>query len=101
MSLIKTLDSVDPLCKEAIEYWGKNSQITKAIEEMSELITALVRRPAYRATDEDVAEEIADVLIMMKQLAMIFGEDLVTKQLFRKIGKLDERLEHYRLTKVS
>lgn len=57
--------------------------------------------PYYRATGEDVAEEIADVLIMMKQLAMIFGEDLVTKQLFRKIGELDKRLEYYRLTKVS
>ena len=72
----------------AVRKFGQDSQIDQAIEEMSELITALQKykratcanlpdaknRDAVRAAAKDhVQEEMSDVKIMMAQLAEIFG----------------------------
>ena len=62
--------------RQAIEYYGEDSQIDKAIEEMSELIKALLKeRRAQCEIHEvtNVTEEMADVEIMMDQLKIIFN----------------------------
>jgi len=48
-----------------------------AIEEMSELITALAKykRNINNSTIEDIIEEIIDVEIMLQQLKLIFIKD--------------------------
>lgn len=80
----------------AIETYGKEHQIDKAIEEMSELIKALLKfRYAAEGYEMDILqdavdEEMADVRIMMTQLTMIF--DNAARQAAWKRKKL-ERLE--------
>lgn len=66
--------------QEALNQWGGDAQINMAIEEMAELISALqhYRREktwGHLATINDIADEVADVEIMMEQLRFMFGID--------------------------
>ena len=64
----------------AIDTYGEINQMEKAIEEMAELTKALIKLKQVNLGDNEettfkvmnVEEEIADVLIMMEQLTMIF-----------------------------
>ena len=58
--------------KRAIKHYGKRNQVQKAIEEMAELINELCKEQIGRSSKEKVAEEMADVIIMLWQLEMIF-----------------------------
>lgn len=58
--------------REAIRHYGKQNQIDKAIEEMGELIQALIKNRQNVDNVENVIEEIADVEIMMQQLCLMF-----------------------------
>ena len=77
------------VCQAAICRFGPNHQIKKAAEEMSELITELMREQDNRTSREKVAEEIADVLITLVQMAYFFkcGAD-VNYQILYKIERL-------------
>ena len=77
---------------KAIETYGKQAQITKAIEEMSELIVELVRIPIGRTGHDKIIDEIADVTIMMKQLSFIFGDEECEIQRVIKTKRLEGRL---------
>jgi NTP pyrophosphatase (non-canonical NTP hydrolase) len=93
--------------REAIETFGEDNQLFQLCEEMSELIKAVnkwrrnkelaVKYPAYV---EDVAEEIADVEIMIEQLQMILEiphneiYDIRIKKIERLKQRVKERKEH-------
>jgi NTP pyrophosphatase (non-canonical NTP hydrolase) len=87
---------VADLCAEAVDVYGAEAQIWMAIEEMAELSDAIAKHRRDRVTREDVCEEIADVAIMMIQLAAIFGPDEVNDYLEQKIDRLDKRLAKHR-----
>jgi phosphoribosyl-ATP pyrophosphohydrolase len=75
----------------AIEKYGEEKQERKAIEEMSELILAISHKHFGR--EHNIAEEIADVEIMLEQLKMIndcFSE--VRGKRLAKIIRLKERI---------
>lgn len=75
----------------AITEWGNDAQIDVAIEEMAELTTALLHHK--RGREANVAEEIADVRIMIAQLELIFkNSDEVEKIKAEKIDRLARRL---------
>ncbi len=77
--------------QSAITTWGDDAQIDMAIEEMSELTTALLH--ARRNREANIAEEIADVRIMIAQLEIIFkNSDEVEKIKKEKIDRLARRL---------
>lgn len=57
----------------AIRTYGENSQVDKAIEEMSELTKALLKYRVGFATLDEIREEAADVQIMLEQLRMLYG----------------------------
>lgn len=63
-----------------------------AIEEMSELTKALLkyRRDPGPARKNDILEEMADVSIMLNQLALIFGD--YNEQEIYKLERLERRL---------
>lgn len=71
------------LYEQVIEKFGERAQVIVAIEEMSELIKALtkwLRHLEFGQGDEEtvlqcVAEERADVSIMLSQLDVIFGDN--------------------------
>lgn len=79
----------------AIEHYGSSSQITKAMEELSELLVHLAKfshAPERYADKAPIIDEIADVAIMVEQLAMIFGQDKVSQQIDYKIQRLFDRI---------
>jgi len=80
--------------KKAISLWGKNAQIDIAIEELSELITAIQHFRRGKASRESVLSEIADVEIMCQQLKTIFEDSgEVEKIKEEKIAKLHKRFD--------
>lgn len=79
--------------KKAITKYGCTAQITMAVEEMAELLNAIAKEHRGRVTPYDIITEIADVTIMMWQMALIYGEQDVEMEIKRKIERLKERLE--------
>ena len=86
---------------KAIEAYGRECQIDKAIEEMSELTKALLKlRHTYKDFErqiikDSVDEEMADVQIMMTQLLMIFGNEMRVERFKQdKIDRLERRLKN-------
>ena len=91
--------------QECIDIYGADKQIDQAIEEMSELIKALLkhRRKTIQLeggnvnptpdTDlvkarTDILEETADVIIMLTQIIMIFGDrDFVERIIESKVDR--------------
>lgn len=79
---------------KAIAHYGKQKQVIKAIEEMSELQKELCKDLIGCGSRANITEELADCYITMKQIMMIYGISLndVDKQVGRKIKRLEERL---------
>lgn len=85
----------------AILVYGRDKQIEMAIEEMGELLVAINQHKRGRVSIEAVQEEIADVKIVMGQLALIFGEDEVSNFETEKLSRLQERIgKHLQLCKT-
>jgi hypothetical protein len=84
---------------EAIKRWGKDAQIKQAIEELSELITALCHadrenreHPSDVPIQSAITDEIADVEIMMEQVQVIFNItrtdiDIVRRSKLKRLGE--------------
>ena len=73
----------------AICHYGTGNQRFKAMEELAELIRALARCDDR----ENLAEEMADVRIMLDQLEIIFGNrEAVRIWELRKLHRLDQRV---------
>jgi hypothetical protein len=72
-------DNKKTVFQRAIELWGEEAQIKMAIEECAELIVKLAKLGRFKNGSQihEVAEEIADVEIMMSQLRLIFGNGCV------------------------
>lgn len=58
---------------DALEHYGNNSQVDIAIEEMSELIKELLKNRRGEENRSMIADEMADLYIMLEQLKFIFG----------------------------
>lgn len=77
----------------AILTFGPETQINQAVEEMAELTAALNHYRRGKIDKDAVASEIADVIIMMEQLSIIFGADAVHKWQDSKLERLEKRIE--------
>ena len=82
----------EEIYKKAIAQYGVEPQRKMAIEEMAELMNALMKFDRGRNTVDDIIEEIADVTIMMSQLAIIYGQKAVQLQIDYKTQRLARRL---------
>lgn len=78
--------------KKALRVYGVDTQKRMLVEEMGELLTAMARAPRGRATKEDIITELADVSIMIKQMALVYGRDEFEQEVKRKIERLQEKL---------
>jgi hypothetical protein len=77
------------ICKEALAVFGGKRQIKKCVEELNELSVALLHCDDGKDTVEHVAEEIADVEIMLQQMTLLFGcRTSVEKHRARKLEQL-------------
>lgn len=80
------------VCAEALAKWGPESQIVMLFEEMAELQKEVCK--AYRKETASIAEEIADVEIMLVQLKLLFDVfEEVEKWKMKKLERLKERIE--------
>lgn len=81
--------------KSAVYWWGKEAQTNMMIEEMAELTKAILNE--RRGRDHNIAEEMADVRIMLAQMEIIFQNAGEVEQRFReKVARLDQRLQERR-----
>lgn len=87
--------------KAAISTYGKEAQVDMAIEEMSELIKALLKYRRSKNTTgieygklrSNIIEEAADVLIMVVQILMMYDKDgECQSEVDYKVNRLYERL---------
>ena len=85
------------ICGAAVRAYGEDTQIMTAIEEMAELTQALSKNKRYPdnlSVLENIAEEIADVRIMLDQLELIFNcSDVVENYRVKKIHRLADRIK--------
>ncbi len=87
---------------DALEHYGERAQVDMMLEEMAELSKALLklrraqkfREPGQRLLMEDVAEEIADVQIVLDQMKLLFPGRETWMQ--KKLQRLEERIEKER-----
>lgn len=86
--LIEALRDAERPCLDAVHQWGVASQVGMFHEEVGELLAAINRFDRKRATLDNVAEEVADVLIVTLQLARVFGVGIVARHVARKIDRL-------------
>ena len=84
----------DEIYRAALETFGKSSQMQVAIEEMSELTKELCKNGRGQENTTRIAEEIADVEIMLRQMVMLF-DCAGQVETFRryKLGRLAERIK--------
>lgn len=104
------------ILQEAIDHYGEESQLDMVIEEMSELTKAIckykrlkksvasdsgsvnkrvVEWERYYVTIDDIKEEIADVLVMLEQMMMIFNcKERVSAIASEKIRRLKGRIDN-------
>lgn len=88
------INDFDDVFQKALNTWGGESQENMAIEECSEFIKAVckLRRDSGSEPFKNLIDEIADVTIMMRQMAITVGEDAVNERIEFKVNRLRDRL---------
>lgn len=90
----------EAVLKRALDYYGIDNQLTKAVEEMAELTKEICKLKIagqnFNGADlirakQNLLEEKADVYIMLMQLDLYFGESLA--YIDAKIARLKERMD--------
>lgn len=86
--------------KKAIEVYGTKNQMMQCIEEMAELTQAInkyfraERLEEKIAAYDRIAEETADVQIMLEQMRIMFDADVIDDYIKAKKKRLEERLKN-------
>ena len=83
------------ILKKAIETYGKDMQLTVAVEELSELIKEICKNKRGADNRKAIIEEMADCYIMLEQLAIIFEipNHAINEVAATKIERLEKRLD--------
>lgn len=82
------------ILQKAINRWGEDAQTKMVLEEMSELQKEICKRWRGKDNTSEIAEEIADVAIMLDQLKLMLGiRDDVSLFREKKLCRLAQRLE--------
>ena len=79
---------------KARKVYGDNYLIDLAIEEMGELIVAINHYRRKRVETKVVQEEIADVMLAMKELQQIFGAGDVADLYRAKCERFEQRVDN-------
>lgn len=84
-------------CKAALETFGAVSQTNMMFEEMSELQKELCKNARGKRNALDIAEEIADVQIMLEQMIILHNcrqevEDWKTVKLLRLRRRIEDEV---------
>lgn len=106
---MEEMSDAGKIYRAAIEVFGGDLQVAVAIEEMAELTKELCKaqRKLFAAemfigdgeidNHDEIAEEIADVQIVLEELMLLFGiPSEVQKARKRKLERLEMRIEKAR-----
>ena len=85
------------LYQKVLARWSRH-QVMMAIEETGEMLNALAKFDRGRCDEDEVITELADVSIMMEQMAEMFGYEKFEAEKDRKLNRLKERLEKHELS---
>lgn len=83
------------LYDRVLDIFGHNNQKMMLAEECGELLSAISKNMRGRIDEDAVVTELADVAIMVEQMAMIFGWKEVKAEKERKLERLKERIDDY------
>lgn len=83
------------ICKAALETWGASAQTLMVFEEMAELQKELCKHARGKENVLCIAEEIADVQIMLEQMVVLHDcrqavEDWRTVKLMRLKRRIED-----------
>lgn len=86
---------MEETCKAALDTFGAQSQMNMMFEEMAELQKELCKNARGKNNILDIAEEIADVQIVLAQMILLFNcrqevEDWKTIKLLRLRRRLED-----------
>ena len=81
------------LYQKALSKWGEEAQLNMVYEEVGELLIAMSRFKRGRTSHYDVMTELADVSIMVEQIATLMNYEDFEKEKDYKLTRLKERLE--------
>lgn len=80
--------------RQARQQFGDNHQLYVALEEMSECQKEICKMLRGNGDTDCLAEEVADALIGLEQVQMIFGiKKDVAKYMTEKLERLTKRIE--------
>ena len=88
------------ILRKAIDTYGTKAQMMQCIEEMAELTQAInkyFRAESYKdmlLAFDRIAEETADVQIMLEQMRIMFDADVIDDYIKAKKKRLEERLKN-------
>lgn len=86
------------ICRKVVEMFGADLQQMVAIEEIGELLQAISKRAGGKDNRDNLAEEIADVEIMLEQLKYIHNCPIeVELWKAKKLDKLKSMVEGVRV----
>lgn len=80
------------LYEATLRKWGEQAQYDQAVEECAELIATLKHLRRGRTGEDAVADELADVYLMIGQLVYMIGEARVAAAVERKLDRLRAHL---------
>lgn len=78
---------------EALNKYGIINQKFMVMEECGELLNVIAKSNRSRVTISEIITELADVSIMVEQMAFFYGWDEFQSEKDRKLERLKERLE--------
>jgi NTP pyrophosphatase (non-canonical NTP hydrolase) len=82
------------LYQKAIKSWGVTNQVFMVMEESGEMLNALAKYYRNRSTPQEIITELADVWILMEQMAEVFGWDDFQNEVQYKLERLKKRLDN-------
>ena len=77
----------------AISTWGEIPQVFMLYEETGELAEAMAKYMRGRYNEDEVITELADVYIMVEQIASMLNFNKFEQEKERKLLRLEERLD--------
>ena len=91
----KMKEDIKSLAFEAVRKWGNEPQLSRATEELAELIVAINDFRRGIADVREVAEEVADCYLILEQIKLIVGISEATMQEVQqaKLKKLKRGLD--------
>lgn len=79
--------------KDALTQYGYSKQEWVLIEEIGELLNALSKFKRGRVKVEDIITELADVHVMVEQIALFYGWDCFLEEKYAKVNRLKIKLK--------